>query len=88
MAPAILLNVAPPSLLTFHWTVAAGLPLAAAVNVTLAPALTVCEVGLVVTTTFTEFTVKVAGLLVTVPALFVKTASNCCPLSAAAAVKL
>ena len=73
MAPAILLNVAPPSVLTSHCTVAAGLPLAAAVNVTLLPALIVCDVGLVVTAGAAA-TVNITALLVAVPALLVKTA--------------
>ena len=87
MAPAILLNVKPPSLLIFHCTVAAGLPPAAAVKVTVPPSLTVCEDGFVVTVG-AKSTVNVAGLLVTVPRLFVNTASNCLPLSPAAVVKL
>ena len=74
-------------MLTCHCTVAAGLSLAAAVNVTLPPALTDCEVGFVVTVG-AKLTVNVAGLLVAVSAPSVNTASNCLPLSAAAVVKV
>jgi hypothetical protein len=41
IAPATLLNVAPPEALTCHWTVGIGLPLAAAVKLTLLPTLTI-----------------------------------------------
>lgn len=41
VAPVTLLNVVPPFVLTCHWTVGAGFPLAAAVKLTLAPAVTV-----------------------------------------------
>ena len=44
----MLLKVAPPSVLSCHCTVAAGLALAAAVNVTDLPALTVWLLGSVV----------------------------------------
>ena len=37
VCPARLLNVAPPSVLSCHCTVGAGVPLAAAVNVAFAP---------------------------------------------------
>jgi hypothetical protein len=40
VAPATLLNVTPPSVLTCHWTVGAGFPLAAAVKFALVPAVT------------------------------------------------
>ena len=73
MAPAILLKVWPPSVLTIHCTVAAGLPLAAAVKVAVPPALTVCAVGLVVTVG-AKSTVNIAELLVAEPPLLVKTA--------------
>ena len=43
------MKVVPPSVLTFHCTVGAGLPLAAAVKVTVLPASTVWLVGFVVT---------------------------------------
>src|SRR5215831_6025785 len=49
LAPGMSLNVAPPLVLTCHCTVGAGLPLAAAVNVTL-PLFADCETGLSVTT--------------------------------------
>jgi hypothetical protein len=41
VAPATLLNVVPPSVLTCHCTVGVGFPLAAAVKLALAPAATV-----------------------------------------------
>jgi hypothetical protein len=41
VAPATLLNVVPPSVLTCHCTVGVGFPLAAAVKLALAPAVTV-----------------------------------------------
>ena len=81
------LNELPPSLLEYHCTVAAGLALAFAVKVTGSPTLTVWLSGLVVTVG-RSLTVKVAALLVTVPALLVKTASYWLPLSAPSAVKL
>ena len=43
-------NVVPPSVLTSHCTVGVGVPLAAAVNVAVATALTDAADGLVVTT--------------------------------------
>jgi hypothetical protein len=64
VAPGILLNDAPPLVLTCHCTVGVGLPPAAAVKVAL-PLMTVCEAGLVVTTGVV-LTVSVA-LLVTDP---------------------
>ena len=50
----------------FHWKVGAGVPLAAAVKVTLAPAFTVWLTGCVVITGAT-WTVRTAGLLVALP---------------------
>jgi hypothetical protein len=41
VAPVTLLKVTPPSMLTCHCTVGAGFPLAAAVKLTLLPAVTV-----------------------------------------------
>ena len=41
VAPLMMAKVAPPSVLSFHWMVGAGEPLAAAVNVTELPAVTV-----------------------------------------------
>jgi len=49
VAPLTLLNVVPPSVLTCHCTVGAGVPLAAAVKLTLPPAVTVWFAGFVVT---------------------------------------
>ena len=67
----MLVNVVPPSVLTCHCTVSrCRLPLAAAVKVTLWPALTDWLLGCVVI----ESTVSVAALLVSVPLLLVKTA--------------
>src|SRR5262249_50085651 len=77
VAPGTLLKVAPPSLLTCHCPVGAGVPLAAAVNVTALPAVTVWLVGWVVTSGALPAaltTVSVAALLVALPAAFVKTA--------------
>src|SRR5438132_835478 len=63
VAPAISLNVTPPSVLTCHWTVGAGLPLAAALKLTL-PGHTVWLDGFIVTTGPLS-RVKVAALLAT-----------------------
>jgi hypothetical protein len=87
VAPPMLLKVPPPSVLTCHWTVGAGKPLAAAVNVAVVPAHTVWGVGWVVTAGGT-FTVKVAAVVVAVLHVFVNTARYCLPLSAPTAVKL
>ena len=71
----MLLNVNPPSVLFCHWTAGAGLPLAAAVKVAVAPALTVWFVGLVVITGAAEpVTVSIAPVVVTEPAGLVKMA--------------
>ena len=61
----------------FHWKVGAGAPLAAAVKVTLAPAVMVWLNGWAVMTgaTTTAFTASVAPLLVAEPALFVATSA-------------
>ena len=69
VAPLMLVNVVPPLLLTCHWTVGVGLPLAAAVNVTVLPAVTLWLVGLVVTTGAVRaaVTVSVAAEVVAVP---------------------
>jgi len=48
VAPETLEKVLPPLVLTCHWTVGAGLPLAAAVKLTLLPLQTVWFVGFVV----------------------------------------
>lgn len=81
VAPDRLLNVAPPSMLTCHCTVGVGVPLAAAVKLTLAPAVTVWLVGLVVTTggAGAELTVKVAAVVVALPTELVNTARNWFP---------
>src|SRR5439155_12502765 len=63
VAPAISLNVTPPSVLTCHWTVGAGLPLAAALKLTL-PGHTVWLDGFNVTSGPLS-RVKVAALLAT-----------------------
>src|SRR5262245_29960941 len=49
LARGTLWKVWPPSWLTRQWTLGAGVPVAAAVNVTTVPALTVALVGFVVT---------------------------------------
>ena len=49
VAPAMFAKVAPPLLESCHWTVGVGLPVAAAVKLTLWPAVTVWSVGFVVT---------------------------------------
>ena len=56
----------------FHWKVGAGVPLAAAVKVTLLPAFTVWLTGWVVIAGAT-WTVRTAGVLVALPAGFVAT---------------
>jgi hypothetical protein len=65
--------------------VAVGLLLAAAVKVTLVPALTVCDAGLVVTDG-AKSTVNVAVVLVAGPRLLVKTAWYWYPFIAAVAL--
>jgi hypothetical protein len=64
VAPEMSLKDAPPLVLTCHCTVGAGLPLAAAVKVTV-PLLAVCDTGFVVTIG-AELTLSVA-LCVAVP---------------------
>ena len=89
VAPVMSAKVTPPSVLTCHCTVGVGVPLAAAVKVTGVPAVMVWLVGSVVTTGATAaVTVSVAGALVTLPALFVKTASYSLPVSVALVVKV
>jgi hypothetical protein len=73
VAPEIFVNVVPPFVLTCHCTVGVGDPLAAAVNVAVAPALTVAFAGLVVIAG-AEFTVSVAAAVVAELTLFVNTA--------------
>ena len=78
VAPGMSLKVLPPSVLTCHCTVGVGLPLAAAVKVAVRPALTVWFVGLVVTVG-AKSTVRVAALVVSVPAALMKTARYSSP---------
>jgi hypothetical protein len=73
VAPATSLKVAPPSVLTCHWTVGAGLPPAAAVKEAPLPVQTVWLVGFVVIAG-EVFTVRVAAVVVSVPQVAVKTA--------------
>src|SRR5579883_2546006 len=82
VAPLIFVKVMPPSVLTSHCTVGAGLPLAAAVKVAFWPAFTVWLLGLVVTDG-AKSTVSVAALVVALPRLLVKTASYSLPFIAA-----
>src|SRR5437899_5799623 len=81
VAPETLLNVPPPSVLTCHCTVGVGEPVAAAVKVAVWPALTVWFAGCVVIVGGVgEFTVRVAAVLVAIPAEFVNTARDWVPL--------
>src|SRR5262249_22749236 len=68
VAPAMLANLELPLARTCHCTVGGGEPLPATVNVTVWPAVTAWLVGLLVTLGATTFTVKVAVLLVALPA--------------------
>ena len=72
VAPAMFVNVT-PSVLTCHCTVGVGVPLAAAVNVAMAPLATLMLAGFVVITG-AAVTVKVAAALVAEPDVFVNTA--------------
>jgi hypothetical protein len=75
VAPGRSLNIVPPSLLSCHWTVGFGLPLAAAVNVAVAPSQRVLSVGFALTAG-TVFKLSVAGLDVAVtPKALLPTAS-------------
>src|SRR5450432_847050 len=87
IAPAILLNVAPPSVENCHCTVGVGVPLAAAVNTAVPPAFTVTSTGFSVITG-PAVTVSVAAVVVALPTLLVNTARYWLPLSVACAVKL
>ena len=60
VAPEIFVKVVPPLVLTCHCTAGVGAPLAAAVNVAVAPAFTVALAGLVVITGPEAVTVRVA----------------------------
>ena len=73
VAPEIFEYDARLFVLTCHWTVGVGVPLAAAVKLTEAPALTAWLLGLVVTTGAVS-TVKLAAVVVAVPTLLAKTA--------------
>ncbi len=90
VAPATFVKVVPPLVLTCHWTVGVGLPLAAAVNVAVFPALTLWFVGLVVTTGAANAgnTVSVAVVVVAEPCEFVNTARYLLPVWAAVVTKL
>ena len=66
-------KVFPPSVLTSHWTVGAGLPTAAAVRDTCPPESATWLVGFVVTTGAVA-TVSVAAAVVAVPFELVNTA--------------
>ena len=83
VAPGTLLKVAPPLVLTNHWTVGAGWPVAAAVNVAVDPAATVWLTGFVVTVG-AKFTVIVAAVVVADPLALVNTARNFVPFCPAA----
>ncbi len=89
VAPATFVKVVPPLVLTCHWTVGVGLPLAAAVNVAVCPALTLWIAGLVVIAGAANAgdTVSVAAVVVAEPCEFVKTARNLLPVSIAVVVK-
>src|SRR5450755_3356096 len=58
VAPATLLNVAPPFVENCHCTVGVGAPLAAAVNTAVPPAFTVTSTGFSVITRFSVITVS------------------------------
>src|SRR5439155_24526588 len=72
------MSVKPEPVLTCHCTVGAGVPLAAAVKVTLLPACTLWVSGWVVTTGVV-LTVSVAAVVVAVPQALVKTARYLLP---------
>src|SRR6185369_12231395 len=87
VAPAMSLNVSPPSMLSCHCTVGAGLPLALALKVTL-PGQTVWLDGFNVTTGPLS-RVKIAAVLGTLAAhTLLKRARYWLPLSAATALKV
>jgi hypothetical protein len=85
VAPEIFVKLVPPFVLTCHCTVGVGLPLAAAVNVAVAPAFTVVLAGLVVIAG-AELTVNVAAVVFAELTLLVNTARYWLPVCAAAAV--
>ena len=86
VAPLTLLHVT-PSVLTCHCTVGAGVPLAAAVKLTLWPAATLWPAGLVVTAG-AVLAVRVAALVVADPPVLVKTARYLLPFCEDCAVKV
>ena len=73
-----------PDVSLCHWYVGVGVPVATTVNVAGAGAVTVTLVGwvVIVGVAGVGLTVKVAGLLVTLPAELVTTHSYCVPLLA------
>ena len=73
VAPEIAFQVAPLSVLLYHCTVGAGLPVAAAVKLAVWPAFTVVLTGWVVTLG-AYASVSVADVVVIVPTVFVNTA--------------
>src|SRR5438105_5143840 len=81
------LNVMPPSVETCHWTVGAGEPPAAAVNVAIVPLHTVCDAGDVVIDG-AVLIVSVAAVVFAVPQASVKSARYCLPLSAGVVSKV
>jgi hypothetical protein len=85
VSPERSLQFDPLLVLTCHWTVGVGVPLAAAVNVAVAPEQTVVFDGLVVMLN-PLLIVNVAAVVVLLPQLWAKTALYWLPLSAAAAV--
>ena len=80
VAPPMLLQVLPPSVETCHWTVGAGVPEAAALNVTVVPETTLWPPGCDVTEGGVD-TVNTAAAEVAEPAEFVNTARYVLPLS-------
>jgi hypothetical protein len=75
-----------PSVLTCHWTVGAGEPLAVALKLAVDPDVTMRFVGCAVTAG-TACKVNVAASVVTFPATFVKMARYCLPVSVSAVVR-
>src|SRR6266568_1174167 len=77
VAPAISLKLTPPSVLTCHWTVGAGVPVAAAVNEAVCPAVIVRLDGDVVTAGATKiWRTKICVPLVTPKLLAVDWKAN------------
>ena len=87
VAPAIVLNVLPPLVLTSHCTVGVGEPVAAAIKPTDWPALTATLLGLAVTTG-RAWTTSVAAVVVAVPMPLENTARYRLPDWATAVTKL